>query len=213
MTEHPAQSPAQSRADPSAQAPVESSAPVHQLPYPPEFLPWAPRPAPVPIKRDLLPAVSVLSLVSLFGVAVGWLWSRLAPGQLAQVVEDGKLVALRSESYHRFDDLVLFLLLAIAAGVVTGAAVWSLRERRGPVVMTAAVLGSAVACWLAAQVGLSWAEARYALDGAPALGDVITLAPRLESSWTVVAWPLGTAFTYGIAAAWNGRDDLGRRLG
>ncbi|SDC28935.1 Protein of unknown function [Actinokineospora iranica] len=180
---------------------------------PPDYLPWSHKPAPVVVKRDLLPAVSVLSTISLFGFAVGWLWSRLAPGQLVQVVEDGGLAPLRTESYHRFDDLVLFLLLGLAAGVVTGVAVWLLRERRGPVMMVAAVLGSGLAAWLAAQTGVSWAEARFVVVGAPALGDVVTLAPRLESGWGIVAWPLGTAFAYGVAAAWNGRDDLGRRLG
>lgn len=170
-------------------------------------------PPQVHLKRDLLPAVSVLSTVSLLGLAVGYLWSRLAPGLLVQVVEDGTPVALRTESYHRFDDLVLFMLLGLAAGIVSGAAVWLLRERRGPVLLVAAVLGSALAAWLAYQVGLSWAQARFALPAAPAVGDVLTLAPRLESAWAVLAWPLGTALSYGIAAAWNGHDDLGRRLG
>lgn len=175
---------------------------------------WPDRvPPQVHVKRDLLPALSVLSTVSLLGLAVGYLWSRLAPGLLVQVVADGTPVALRTESYHRFDDLVLFMLLGLAAGVVTGAAVWLLRERRGPVLLIAAVLGSVLAAWLAYQVGLSWAQARFALPSAPAVGDVLTLAPRLESAWAVLAWPLGTALSYGIAAAWNGRDDLGRRLG
>ncbi|SDH78858.1 Protein of unknown function [Actinokineospora alba] len=179
----------------------------------PEFPMWH-RPAPrVVVKADLLPAISILSFVSLFGMAVGWLWSRLAPAQLVIVGEAGKLFNVRGESLHRFHDLVLFVLLGLGAGIVTGAGVWMLRERRGPVVMLAAVIGSAVAAWLAAQVGVSWAEARYVVTGAPKIGDVVAVAPRLESLWTVIAWPLGTAMAYGLAAAWNGHDDLGRRLG
>ncbi|GAA3062648.1 DUF2567 domain-containing protein [Actinokineospora globicatena] len=176
--------------------------------------PWGDRvPAQIHVRRDLLPAISVLSTVSLLGLAVGFLWSRLAPGLLVQIVEDGTPAALRTESYHRFDDLVLFMLLGLAAGVITGAAVWLMRERRGPVLLVAAVLGSALAAWLAYQVGLSWAQGRFPLPSAPAVGDVLTLAPRLESAWAVLAWPLGAALSYGIAAAWNGHDDLGRRLG
>lgn len=178
------------------------------------YLPWpVPEPPRVVVKRDLLPAVSVLSTVALLGMAVGWLWSRLAPEQLSAVAEGGEYVSLRTESYHRFEDLVLFLLLSLAAGLVTGVAVWMLRERRGPVILLAATGGSALAAWLAAQVGVSWAQSRFAITATPEVGDVIALAPRLESGWVIIAWPLATALTYAVAASWNGNLDLGRRLG
>lgn len=173
---------------------------------------WHVPPPRVVVKRDLLPALSVLSTVALLGFAVGWLWSRLAPPQLVGVLDDGGTAPLRNESYHRFEDMAVFLLLSLAAGVVTGAAVWSLRERRGPVVLVAAVLGSALAAWLATRVGVSWAQARFAVaELSP--GDVLAVAPRLESAWVVLAWPFAAALTYGVAAAWNGHPDLGRRLG
>ncbi|MGX7829400.1 DUF2567 domain-containing protein [Actinokineospora sp. 24-640] len=176
--------------------------------------PWLTEEPPrVVVKRDLLPAVSVLSSIALLGMVVGWLWSRLAPGQLSAVAEGGEYIPLRAESHHRFEDLAVFLLLSLAAGVITGTAVWLLRERRGPVMLLAATGGSALAAWLATQVGVSWAQARFAVTTTPELGDVIALAPRLESAWVIVAWPLGTALAYGIAAAWNGHSDLGRRLG
>ena len=146
-------------------------------------------------------------------MAVGWLWSRVAPAQLEVVVEGAKLIPLRAESYHRFDDLALFVLLGLGAGIATGVGVWMLRERRGPVILIAAVLGAAVAAWLAKNVGVAWAEARFAMEAAPKIGDVVLVAPRLDSLWAILAWPLGTAVAYGFAAAWNARDDLGRRLG
>jgi predicted DNA repair protein MutK len=43
--------------------------------------------------------------------------------------------------------------------------------------------------------------------------DVVEQAPQLESAWVLVAWPLLTALVYGVLAAWNAMDDLGRRLG
>jgi hypothetical protein len=122
-------------------------------------------------------------------------------------------VPLPVESYHRFDDLVLFVLLALGAGLFTGFGAWLLRERRGPIMMIAAVAGSALAAWLAVRVGLSWAEGRYVITGAPNVGDVVSIAPQLESAWAILAWPLTTALAYGILSAWNGDDDLGRRLG
>jgi hypothetical protein len=172
---------------------------------------WQPPRPKVVIKPDLLPAVSILSTVSLLGMVVGWIWSRLAPPQRIQVLAD-RQVPLPVESYHRFDDLALFVLLCLGAGLFTGLGVWLLRERRGPVIMVAAVLGSLVAAWLAMRVGVSWAEGRFTVEGAPKVGDVVSKAPQLESGWAIVAWPLTTALAYGIFSAWNGMDDLGRRL-
>lgn len=172
---------------------------------------WHRPPPKVVIKADLLPAVSVLSTVSLLGIAVGWLWSRMAPPRQLAVVQGGQLT-LVPEGYHRFDDLVLFVLVSLGAGIVTGLAVWFLRERRGPVVMIAAVLGAVVAAWLAMRMGISFAEGRFPVPSATNPGDIVNKAPVIESGWAIVAWPMTTALTYGVMAAWNGMDDLGRRL-
>jgi len=188
--------------------------PVPPSAYPAYYpAPWVPEHPRVVIRADLLPALSVLSAVTLFGLALGWLWSRLAPPQRMVITQDGTPVPLTAESYHRFDDLVLFVLLGLAAGFVTGVAVWFLREHRGPVVMIAATLGSALGGWLAMQVGTAWAEGRYPVAGDVKVLDVVLKAPQLESGWGLLAWPLTTALLYGVLAAWNSMDDLGRRLG
>ncbi|OZM70501.1 hypothetical protein CFN78_25420 [Amycolatopsis antarctica] len=181
----------------------------------PASLAWAARrvPAGVVVKADLLPAVSVLSTVALLGIPLGWLWSRLAPPQRVRILAEPPPVPLQLESWHRFDDLVIFLLLGLAAGVLTGVAVWLLRERRGPVILIAAVAGSLIASWLGARMGLTFADSLYAVAAQPQLGDVVEQAPRLESGWTLLAQPLAAALVYGVLAAWNGNDDLGRRLG
>ena len=176
-------------------------------------VPWQPAPPRVVIKADLLPALSVLSLVSLFGLAVGWLWSRLAPPQRMVIYPDGSAHPLTSESFHRFDDLVLFTLIGLGAGLVTGIAVWFLRERRGPVIMLAATIGAAFGGWLAMQVGTAWAGGRFPVPGNLKVLDVVVKGPELESAWILLAWPLTTALVYGVMAAWNAMDDLGRRLG
>lgn len=170
-------------------------------------------PTGVPVKADLLPAVSVVSLVGLLGIPLGWLWARLAPTQRMRVVtEDGRLVPLQLESWHRFEDMAVFLLLGLSAGVVAGTVVWLLRGRRGPVTLLAVVGGSALAAWLAMRIGLAFAGARYPVADSPELGAVIERAPVLESQWVLLAQPLTAALAYGVLAAWNGHDDLGRRL-
>ncbi|MCF6425824.1 DUF2567 domain-containing protein [Amycolatopsis tucumanensis] len=167
----------------------------------------------VVVKADLLPAVSLLSLIGVLGIPLGWLWSLLAPPERVRVFDGGQLIPLQLESWHRFDDLAIYALLGLGLGVVTGAAVWMLRERRGPVVLIAAVLGGLLAAWLGVQMGVAFANSAYAVTTTPAVGDVIERAPRIESLWVLVAQPLGTALAYGLLAGWNGRDDLGRRLG
>ncbi|EHR49765.1 Protein of unknown function (DUF2567) [Saccharomonospora marina XMU15] len=174
------------------------------------------KPAPVAgvtVRADLLPAVSVMSLVGLLGIPLGWLWALLAPTQRMRVVtEEGRLVPLQLESWHRFEDMAIFLLLGLSAGLVVGSVVWLLRQRRGPVTLLAVVGGSLLAAWLAMRLGTAFADARYPVPESPGLGAVVERAPVLESRWVLLAQPMTAALAYGVLAAWYGHDDLGRRL-
>jgi hypothetical protein len=203
-----------------SEQPVGEQAAPHREPEYPIFpaadqgpYQWRPPTPKVVIKRDLLPAVSVLSTVALLGLAVGWLWSRLAPPQEKVVTPDGGAVPPIDYSYHQFDDLVVFMLLCMAAGTVTGVATWYLRERRGPVIMLAAIAGGTLGGWLAMSVGKAWAESRWPVPARVEPFDMVSVAPVLDSSWGLLMWPLMTALAYGVLAAMNGMDDLGRRLG
>jgi hypothetical protein len=173
-------------------------------------------PPKVRIKADLLPALSVLSTAGLLGIPLGWLWSRMAPPQRVRVVSTtpgDQPIPLELESWHRFDDLAIYGLLMFGLGIVIGVAVWLLRERRGPVMLLAAVGGAALASWLGTQMGSVFANSEYEITGTPVLGVVLSQAPMLETSWVLLTAPLGTVLVYGLLAAWNGHDDLGRRLG
>lgn len=219
MAEQPvgAQGPAPLRQDSTA---GEGEAPQPAADYPAYFpFPWRPPRPKVVIKADLVPAVSVLATVSLLGFAVGWLWSVLAPSHQMVIDNEGRpipvsaLTANQAESYHHADALVIFLLLGLGAGLCTGLVVWFLRERRGPVVMVAAALGSALASWFAVLLGEGLAAGRFPVPTDVQVRDVIVVAPELDSLWVLLAWPLTTALMYGVMAAWNSMDDLGRRLG
>jgi hypothetical protein len=176
----------------------------------------APEPVParpgVVVRADLGPALGVLCAVAVLGLPLGTLWSWLAPPELVmrsvRAGTPGGVLPLAGQSEHRFDDMATFLLLGLAAGVLTGAALWLLRRRRGPVVLVAAMLGSLVAAWLAMRIGLWLAVARY--PDLASTGLEFPRAPVLESSWVVIAQPFGVAITYCITTVWDGTDDLRR---
>lgn len=194
---------------------VDSSAAAEWPPVPEAATNLAPRyvrPR-VVIKADLLPTISVLSLVALLGLPLGWVWSRLAPSTRMRILPGGERAPLPMESWHRFTDLAVFMLLGLAAGIVVGVAVWLLRARRGPVMLLGLVAGSALSAVFAMRMGTAFANSLYAVGEAPAVGDVVSEAPELSTAWILLAQPLAAAFSYGILAVWNGRDDLGRRLG
>ncbi|AOS62741.1 DUF2567 domain-containing protein [Actinoalloteichus hymeniacidonis] len=168
--------------------------------------------APVFSRRDILPALSALSLVGLLGLPLGWVWSELAPSMQVRVLSNGTLAPLAMESYHRFDAIAVFVLLGMALGVLTGVACWLLRARRGPLTALAVVGGSALAAWLAMRTGLSFAASAHPLGDQIGAGMTLVRPPALDSAWAMIAQPLGAALAYGLATAWNGEDDLGRRL-
>jgi uncharacterized protein DUF2567 len=176
----------------------------------------APEPVPsrpgVVVRADLGSALGVLCAVAVLGLPLGWLWSQLAPPELvlrsARAATPGGVLSFAGQSEHRFDDMAVFLLFGLAAGVLTGAALWLLRRRRGPVVLVAAMLGSLIAAWLAMRVGLWLVAARY--PDLASTGLAFPRAPVLESSWVVIAQPFGAAVTYCITTAWNSTDDLSR---
>ncbi|WP_410620066.1 DUF2567 domain-containing protein [Amycolatopsis sp. cmx-8-4] len=196
----------------------ESSGPAHRPSAVPG--PWSvpvlfrERQPRVVVKADLLPAVSVLGILSVLSFPLAFLWSRIAPPERVRIIaSDGTQGALELESWHRFDDLAIFGFLTLGLGIVVGVVAWLMRERRGPVVFLAAVLGVALASALAMLLGVGWANSHYTIGSPPALGAVIELAPRLESWWVLITGPFGVALAYSLLTTWNGRDDLGRRLG
>ncbi|WP_007026278.1 DUF2567 domain-containing protein [Saccharomonospora iraqiensis] len=167
---------------------------------------------PVVVRADLASAFAVASALAVLGIALGRLWASLAPARRMRVVaDDGRLATLPLEGWHRFDGLAMFLLLGLAAGLVTGVALWLLRSRRGPVLLLGAVVGSLLSAWLALRTGVAFADAAHTVPGTPRIGSVVARAPVLETAWVVLAQPFGAAVSYGMAAAWNARDDLGRR--
>lgn len=166
----------------------------------------------VMVRAELLAALSVLCTVSVLGLPLGWLWSRLAPAVRGVLSGEGGFAPLPGESAHRFDALAVFVLLGLGFGVVTGTAAWLLRRRRGPVILLAVAAGSALAAWLAMRTGTALAAAHYSQALTAVHAGTVTHPPRLDSGWALIAQPFGAALAYLAAAAWNGHEDLGCQL-
>jgi hypothetical protein len=155
----------------------------------------------------------MLGTLPLLGFPAGWIWAHLAPAQNQIILPDGKPFPVGLESYHRLDALMVFVMIGLGFGLVTGIGMWLLRQRRGPVIMLAGTLGALGAAWSAQTFGTGFVKGLYPLPANLKVNDVVQLAPSLETWWGLLAWPLATALAYGCCAAWNGLDDLGRRLG
>jgi multisubunit Na+/H+ antiporter MnhC subunit len=166
-------------------------------------------PSRVVVRVDVVPAVTVFVVVALTGVPLGYLWSRLAPPRQSTVA-NGTPVPLLATIYHSFDPVAVFLLIGLGAGLLVGVALWMLlRRRRGPWIVLMGVLGSLVAAWLAIRLGGGFAAATYPIPHVLRTGMPVAVPPRVDTLWAVVAQPLGVALAYGLAATWNGLDDLG----
>lgn len=176
-----------------------------------------PAPEPAPLRRaavvpgEVAPALSVLGAVALLGLPLGALWSWLAPPEFVarsdRALTPGGVLPFVGQSEHRFDDMATFMLLGMAAGLLTGAALWLYRRGRGPLLLVAAVLGSVISAWLAMNTGLWLVAASY-----PDLASTGTPFPRppvLESAWVLVGQPFAVAVAFCITTAWNRSKDLG----
>ncbi|MBA2472110.1 MAG: DUF2567 domain-containing protein [Pseudonocardiales bacterium] len=161
------------------------------------------------VRGDLVPALGVLCAVAVLGLPLGVLWSWLAPPEFvarsALAPTPGGVLPFVGQSELRFDDMATFVLLGLAAGLLTGAALWLFRRWRGPLVLVAAVLGSLVAAWFAMRVGLWLAAAHY--PDRTKTGVPFPKPPVLESAWVIIAQPFGVAVTYCLTTAWNGAED------
>jgi hypothetical protein len=215
VTDQPTESTqgADARADSDKSA--ESEPVMTQFAEPALDISWIPvqRRPQVVIKADLLPALSLALLLAVFGLPLGWIWSKIAPPERVGVSSNGTILPLVDETYHVWDDVAIYLLMGLAFGLVAGVAVWLLRERRGPTIMVAAVLGAVAAGWLMTKTGVSFAAGDYTVPAGLKVGTLFDLAPQLNTVWILLAPPLGVALAYLVLSAWSGSEDLGRRLG
>ncbi|OHU93325.1 DUF2567 domain-containing protein [Mycobacterium talmoniae] len=169
----------------------------------------------------------VLGGLALVGVAVGALWSWLAPpihGVVALTRDGDRVHAyLGPESDHFFVAAALMLGLLGVVAVVAAALVWQWRAHRGPEMVVALSAGLLAAAAAAMAAGAVLVRLRYGVvdvDGAPVTPDhrvhYFTEAPPvffghtpLQIAASLLLPAATAALVYALGAASNARDDLG----
>ncbi|MFD7165637.1 ABC transporter permease [Streptomyces violascens] len=189
--------------------------PPHQ--QPPGNDPWqtntgGSRPGPVEeapaMKKDLRDAVLVALAVTLAGVALGLLWVWLAPK--VPLIADDKAVFLKdTEGEEAIGGDGTFILLALALGALSAAAVFLFRRKGGIALVAGLAVGALLGSVLAWRLGIWLGPNQDVVAAAKAAGKGVTFdAPlKLDAKGALLAWPIAAmAVHLGLTALFGPRD-------
>lgn len=172
-------------------------------------------------------AVTVVVGLAVAGALVGALWAWIAPSihSVIALAKSGDRVHayLGNESDNFFVAAFLLVGLVVALAIVSAVLVWQWKPHRGPVLVAALTLGSAMAAGAAAGVGALLVRSRYNvvdIAGAPISPEhrvhYLTEAPPVffaHSPLLIAAsimFPAAmAALVYALIAVSTSRDDLG----
>ncbi len=161
------------------------------------------------VRADLRGATAWGCLLALCGLPAGLVWVWLAPRARFEVVEGGAVpVGRPSAEVLVAVDSVLVLVLA-GLGLLAGGVAWSMRRRRGVAILLATALGTAVAGFLAWQLGELLAPGPTAAQLAD-VGARVTSGLQLSSPPALAVGPFLALLVYVVAALFSAHDDLGR---
>jgi hypothetical protein len=148
-------------------------------------------------------------VLALAGVLAGLLWWWLAPRADFRITGSGP-VAVGNPSNELFvaDDSVFTLVLA-AFGLVSGAAAWFLRRRRGVAIVVALAVGGSLMSVLAWQLGELLGTGPTEAELAD-VGTVVTTALQLGSLPALAVAPFTALLVYLLGVLSVRGDDLGR---
>lgn len=178
------------------------------------------------ISRNRVAAIVVVGLAAA-GVAVGVLWSWLAPpvhGVVALTKSGERVRAyLGNESDHYFVAAFLMLGMLCVVAVVAAVLVWLWRAHRGATMVAALAIGAAAAAGAATGLGAMLVHWRYGtidVAAAPISPEdrvhYVVEAPAvffglspLQAALTIVFPAAIGALVYALIAVSTARDDLG----
>lgn len=151
-------------------------------------------------QRDLRTAGLLVAVCILLGAPVGLLWSTIAPRLQVQLGPDGPAAqGLEGKAFIGADGS--FLLVVLAAGVLTGVLAWLLARRAGPWTVLGLLVGGLLAAKVAAVVGVRPGKAHVqALLHDPMAHGSVQLFLKLRAPWVLVGWPVGALAAFLVPA-------------
>jgi peptidoglycan/LPS O-acetylase OafA/YrhL len=160
---------------PTAQIPAVQGYTTPDWPYQPVREPQHPG-------REVALAAGAAAVIAALGLALGAVWSAVAPWVPALRTADGAVLA-QPEQEQMVAGEGWYLIITVLAGIVVAVLAWVLlRRHRGvPVllgVVVGAIAGGILAYWLGHHIGL--AHARYLADHA-AVGTTFSIPPNLRA--------------------------------
>jgi hypothetical protein len=178
-------------------------------PWLPPADPRRPRLTPRGLLIEVLTALGVAAAVAALGAPLGLLWSQLSPRVRLVMTESGPAFAESNPEGYVAGESV-YLLLALAMGVLSAIAVWLLiRRRRGPVVLaglaTGSFAGALLMSWLGHRIGL--AEYERLLHGAP-VGTRFERPVKLLSDGAVAVQAIAAVGLYTLMAGFYATPSL-----
>ncbi|MFJ4693513.1 DUF2567 domain-containing protein [Streptomyces sp. NPDC088766] len=164
------------------------------------------------MKTELREAAVITVVVALLGAALGLLWLWLAPRVplVGEAVDDNWVVYLKdTEGEQAVGVDGTFVLLALACGAVSAAAVFAWRRRGGVPLVVALALGGLLGSLLAWRLGVWLGPGQDVVARARAAGAGVTFsAPlKLSAKGALLAWPLAALLVHlGLTALFGPRD-------
>ncbi len=160
------------------------------------------------MKTELRESAVVLVAVAVAGVALGLLWLWLAPR--VPLISDGKAVFLKdTEGEEAVGADGTFVLLALALGAVSAAAVFLFRRRGGVALVVALAVGGLLGSLLGWGVGVWFGPTEDVVAQAKSVGAGVTFdAPlKLKAYGSLLAWPVAALVVHlGLTALFGPRD-------
>ncbi|MDQ0796886.1 ABC transporter permease [Streptomyces sp. B1I3] len=161
------------------------------------------------LRRELLQGTVITVLLTAAGLALGLLWLGLAP-RVPLISDDTAVFLKNSEGEEAIGADGTFVLLALAFGLVSAAAVFFFRRRGGIPLVVGLALGGLLGSLLAWGIGTWFGPTSDVVAHAKEVGKGVTFDAPLKLhavGAAMLAWPVAAMLVHlGLTAAFGPRD-------
>lgn len=156
------------------------------------------------------PYVSVVWASVLLAVVAGVVWGLIAPGLRFQAVDDSSAQLVTGDEFRAFGTTMRYVFVTAVLGLVIGVAAWWRLGAavRGPALVLATLIGTALAAPVTATIGDEVIRLRHRGDQPSQAGDIFTVATGLGTWTAFIVAPAVALLVLVFGALVNSHDDL-----